>query len=97
MASELGDISDSPSYSVDVAIDERASFVDVVESQTGVSIPNQLIRFFRLEHFDISVFCEKLRNVSDCRKLSALKFQSLFQNSEFQETDITTTWSEGFI
>lgn len=97
VTSELGDISDNPATPGDSLKEKFTSFLDVVARRTGASIAKELIRFFHLEHFDISIFLEKLRNISDCAKLTELKCQASFQNSGFQETGTTTTWSMALV
>lgn len=52
--------------------------------KNGVRRPNQLISLFHSKRFDITLFRNKLRNVSNFKKLITKK--CIFQNSDIQET-----------
>ena len=79
----------------DAFIQEMAAFLDMLARKTGIRMANQLIRLFHNTHFNLSLFREKIRTVSECRRLATEKCRHMFRNSGFQETHIDTTWSDG--
>ena len=76
-------------------VDELASFLDVLARKTGIRMTNQLLRFFHSTDFQLNIFRDKIKSVSDCRKLVARNCGKMFRNSGFKETPVDTTWSDG--
>lgn len=72
----------SPSVLV---IEEKATFLDTLAMKTVVRMAYQLISVFHDSDFDISVFHEKLRNISDCKMLISNGIDTVFRNSGLEQ------------
>lgn len=77
---DMEDVVDSPPQNLDnmnisieetsgnAFIEEMTPFLDMLSRSTGISMANQLIRFFQHQQFNLSLFCDKLRTISEYSK-----------------------------
>lgn len=52
-------------------------------------------KFFHNPDFDMIIFCDKLRNISDCRKVILKGCNIVLRNSGFEHLEVQTRWSDG--
>lgn len=75
-------------------MEKMATFFDILARKTAIRMTNQLIILFHHLDFDLYLLRDKLRPISDFRKLSSQKCRYMFRNSGFEETALNTTWAD---